>query len=66
MYEISRVENNPDRTKARDALRSAFFDTPLVDVCTFLEEINVKEPSEKDKFFAKLPSHIGSEDGAED
>eukprot|EP01128_Nolandella_sp_AFSM9_P005996 TRINITY_DN300_c0_g1_i1.p1 TRINITY_DN300_c0_g1~~TRINITY_DN300_c0_g1_i1.p1 ORF type:complete len:763 (-),score=125.41 TRINITY_DN300_c0_g1_i1:149-2437(-) len=52
---------NPGRRgTAEDTLRSKYFKSPLVETCLFLEEINVRDGKEKERFFVNLSSQLDS------
>jgi SCY1-like protein 1 len=51
--------NHQRRAKVQDLInRSSYFQNPFVESCLFLEEINVKDGYEKERFFLKLTKQI--------
>eukprot|EP01125_Pyxidicula_operculata_P013606 TRINITY_DN4510_c0_g1_i1.p1 TRINITY_DN4510_c0_g1~~TRINITY_DN4510_c0_g1_i1.p1 ORF type:complete len:848 (-),score=229.52 TRINITY_DN4510_c0_g1_i1:70-2613(-) len=58
---IQLITANPTRRANVSSvlLKSTYFQNAFIDACLFLEEINVKDAYEKERFFLKLPKLIG-------
>jgi len=55
------LHSNPtNRLDPAGILESEFFNDNYVETCLFLEEIALKDPAEKEKYFRKLEQHLDS------